>query len=104
MWGVKRYEDGKLVHPTYRVEIRRGGRWVVKPDAEQLNGQVYRFREGWVLTSEDTGIYSGEVAMIAIWDDPKYPYPLAAPVWIASGDLRLLEVEELRRDLVEQAQ
>jgi hypothetical protein len=99
--GGKMMEGGRLVYPLYTVRMRRGGRWVVKPEAEQLEGRTYRFRMGWQLTSEDTGIYAGEAAMVAVWDDAEYPYPETAPVWIASGDLYRLD--EITADLVQQA-
>lgn len=36
----------------------------VKVEALQLDGNVYIFREGWVIGEEDSSIYVGEVAMI----------------------------------------
>jgi len=55
----------------------------VKTEALQLDGNVYIFREGWVMCKEDTSIYVGEVAMIP----QDSSYPLNAPYWISSGDL-----------------
>lgn len=66
-----------------RVAIRRGD-WLVKPEAESLDGREVVVSAGWRLDEDETrgGIYSGEGAMIL---------PLGAPLaWIASGDLVLL--------------
>lgn len=53
----------------------------VKPEAEQVDGNVYLFRHGWVMDDDDP--FPGEIAWIAY--DPAYPPD--APTWIASGDL-----------------
>lgn len=66
----------------YRVAIRRNFGYV-RPEAEQLDGRVYEFEPGWLIGEEDTNIYIGETAMIAM--DKNYPND--APAWIASGDL-----------------
>ena len=76
----------------YRVQIRRGP-WEVKPEAEQLDGKIYNFVDGWVMTSEDTSLYTGEKAMIP--EDDKYPPD--APTWIARGDL--IYIASLGEDL-----
>lgn len=85
----------------YRVVIRRGRRFPLKLGAEQLDGNVYRFRFGWQLTSEEDGRYAGELAMVSVHDDPEHPYPDDAPIWIAFGDL--VRAEAPVGDLVEQA-
>ena len=63
-----------------RVAIRRGD-WLVKPEAEQLDGQEVLVRAGWPIADDETrgGIYRDEWAMLL---------PPEAPLtWIASGDL-----------------
>ena len=66
----------------YRVKIRRD--IPVKPEAEQLDGKVYWFYEGWEIVESDNRTYAlGELAMIQ--DDTDYPED--APQWIESGDL-----------------
>jgi hypothetical protein len=65
----------------FRVCIRRDIGREVKPEAEQIDGNVYWFEHGWVMYEDD--LYPGEIAWIA--DDETYPKD--APIWIASGDL-----------------
>jgi len=67
----------------FRIQLRRGEGWVVKPEAEQLDGKVHPFRFGWIISSDESSIYAGEGAWIAHPDD----WPEDAPAWIASGDL-----------------
>lgn len=66
----------------YRVRVRRDLA-ELRPCAEQLDGRVFSFIEGWVMGEADTSIYVGETAMVP--QDPNYP--VGAPTWIASGDL-----------------
>lgn len=68
----------------FRVEIRRSDNLQVKPEAEQIDGNVYVFREGWVMDEDDTSIYIGETAMIP----NDFEWPADAPDWVASGDLQ----------------
>lgn len=63
----------------YRVKIRRD--WPVKPEAEQIDGKVFAFIYGMMLSGYD--IYPNECLMFP--DDENYPTD--APDWIASGDL-----------------
>ena len=66
---------------VFRVRIRRGEGWNVRPEAEQVDGNVYLFKYGWEFAPDER--YPGEVAWIArdaLW-------PADAPTWIASGDL-----------------
>lgn len=65
----------------FTICIRRDGERPVRPEAEQLDGNLYKFTKGWVM--DETDPYPGEVAWIP--DDPLYPDN--APIWIASGDL-----------------
>ena len=65
----------------YRVKIRRELN-DVKPEAEQIDGNVYKFYIGWEI--DDIEHYIGEMAMIPTRD---CGYPEDAPIWIASGDL-----------------
>lgn len=74
---------------TMRVRIRRDIGLEVRPNAEQIDGQVYRFTRGWLMEEDDP--YPGEVAMIP--EDPAYPAD--APNWIASGDLEQVETDIL---------
>jgi len=67
----------------YRVEIRRSDKYRVKPEAEQIDGRVFEFVEGWKMDESDTSIYIGEMAMLPLDDD----YPIEAPIWVARGDL-----------------
>jgi hypothetical protein len=71
----------------YKVNLRRGKNWKVKPVAEQIDGKIFNFREGWTIEKDDSSIYIGEIAMLP--DDKNYPH--SAPHWIASGDLKLSE-------------
>lgn len=66
---------------AFRVKLRRGPGWKVKPEAECLDGEVFHFQHGWVVES---GKYEGETAWIGYRDSS---YPPSAPTWIASGDL-----------------
>jgi hypothetical protein len=68
----------------YRVCIRRGLA-EVRPEADQIDGKIYSFRDGWLIRDDETTIYYGEFAMLPDDDD----YPSDAPSWIASGDLKL---------------
>lgn len=67
----------------YRIKLRRDIA-KVKPEAEPVDGKVFRFLEGWVMDETDTSIYVGEMAMIPF----DKSYPVSAPAWIASGDLQ----------------
>ena len=64
----------------YKVNLRRGNGWIVKKNAEQIDGKEFCFIDGWRI---EEGIYYGEIAMIP--NDNKYPHD--APTLIASGDL-----------------
>jgi hypothetical protein len=65
-----------------KVLLRRDFGLTLKPESEQIDGNVYEFRKGWLIEDDDSR-YPGETAYIA--HDPSYPDD--APVWIASGDL-----------------
>ncbi len=67
----------------YKVKIRRGPGWEVKPDAELIDGKVFEFTNGWVMDEKDTSIYIGETAMLP--HDDTWPYCEIG--WLASGDL-----------------
>jgi len=67
----------------FKVEIRRDSFSAVRPEAEQIDGNVYNFELGWLIEKSDSSIYKNENAMIPIDLD----YPNNAPSWIASGDL-----------------
>ena len=64
-----------------KVQLRND--WQTKPEALQLEGKVFAFKEMYELTEDDTSLYVGETAMMPV--DPAYPAD--APTWIASGDL-----------------
>lgn len=66
-----------------KVKIRRQKDWEVKPEAEQIDNQIYYFSRGWLIPDEDSSIYGGETAWIPYDEN----YPKNAPVWLASGDL-----------------
>lgn len=69
---------------TYLVIIRRDPKYgPVRPNAEQLDGCMFKFREGFRFDDLERPEYMGEAAMIP-WDPH---YPADAPHWIASGDL-----------------
>lgn len=70
---------------TMRVRIRRDIGREVRPEAEQTDGNVYRFTPGWTMGEDDP--YPGEIAMIP--EDPAYPPD--APHWVASGDLEAMK-------------
>ena len=66
---------------AFRVKLRRGPDWKVKPESECLDGNVYYLQSGWEI---DEGIYKGERAWIGYRDNN---FPPSAPGWVASGDL-----------------
>ncbi len=67
----------------FKVKIRRISFPDVRPEAEQIDGNVYNFELGWLIGKSDPSIYKNENAMI-----PRdLNYPNDAPTWIASGDL-----------------
>lgn len=74
-------------YKVMRVRIRRGEGWNVRPEAEQVDGNVYLFKYGWTFEPDER--YPGEAAWIA--DDTRWPAD--APTWIASGDLEPAFVE-----------
>jgi hypothetical protein len=78
----------------YKVKIRRELGAKVRLGAEQLDGRIYEFSEGWEITDEDPSMYIGETAMVPYFKDKPYPenYPLGAPTWIASGDLEKVDI------------
>jgi hypothetical protein len=74
-------EDKPFKHHTpkkYKVKIRRGDNWKVKPEAEELDGKVFEFKYGWTFDEDE--MYAGEYAMQFV-DETS---PLS---WMASGDL-----------------
>jgi len=79
-------KDTEVLFKAYLVSLRRHGKFIVKPECEELDGKHFLFREGWIMDEVDTDIYIGEMAMIPDfeqdgWSAEKYP------TWIASGDL-----------------
>jgi hypothetical protein len=68
---------------TQQMKVQLRNDWKIKPEALQINGKVFKFIPMHELTEDDTSIYVGETAMMAV--DPSYPDD--APSWIASGDL-----------------
>lgn len=71
---------------TYRVKIRRGPDFEVKPEAEQIDGKGWEFTRGWRIEDEER--YPGEWAMIP---SRGQGWPDDAPGWVATGDLVELE-------------
>lgn len=71
------------------VKLRRGNGFVVRPEAEQINGKRHMFVEGWVIAPGDHSQYPGETA----WVPATAGWPEGAPPWIASGDLVFEPVE-----------
>ena len=72
------------------VKFRRGGSWVVKASAEQVDGVRHSFL--FSGDSPDGSIYSGEVT----WSPVGRGWPDDAPLWIADGDL--VDVVEVASD------
>ena len=72
----------------FRVRLRRGDGWIVKPEAEEIDGRIAWFTYGWPMDSEDSSIYVGEEAWIV---DRAEPWLEGAPVWLASGDLESVD-------------
>ncbi len=64
----------------------------IKPEAEQLDGKIFDFQQGWVMDAADTSIYIGETAMIPTRGQD---WPENAPSWIASGDMQLMPPESV---------
>lgn len=82
-------------YKRYKVSLRRSDVFIVKPEAEQLDGQIFEFCEYWTIEEGESELpIAGESAMVA---RPGGSYPLSAPEWIASGDL-----EELNQAMDEQ--
>ncbi len=74
------------MYKKYKVKLRRNDVFKVKPEAEQLDGKVFEFREMWAIEEDDTDLpIVGEKAMSPKISDETYPRD--APTWIASGDL-----------------
>lgn len=69
----------------YKVNLRKGKKWVIKKNAKQIDGKIFSFVEGWKI---DRGIYKGDMAMIPADNN----YPLDAPGWIALKDLELVSI------------
>jgi hypothetical protein len=63
-----------------KVVLRRTDYLKVKANAEQLDGNVYKFEYGWGICECDR--YAGEIAYLPM----DTSYPKDAPTWIASGD------------------
>jgi hypothetical protein len=77
IWGLapREYVAGDARH--FKVRLRRGEGWDVKPEAEAMDGKTLRFTFGWIAEPEER--YAGERVWIA---------PLGSPVhWLAEGDL-----------------
>ena len=73
-----------MIIKRFKVKIRREIGKQVKPEAEQIDGQIFTFIRGWDMEEGDP--YPGETA----WCPRDKSYPLDAPVWIASGDLEVV--------------
>jgi hypothetical protein len=68
-----------------KIKLRRSDVFVVKPNAEQIDGKTFLFEFGWVIDKDDTGLpIVGEHAMVPCQEQD---YPRGAPTFIASGDL-----------------
>ncbi len=68
----------------YKVTLRREG-YQVKPEAEQVDGKVYVFREGWIMDKDEQ--YPGE--QILVPND--FDWPADAPDWVSIKDLEPAE-------------
>ncbi|WP_283176816.1 hypothetical protein [Gemmobacter sp. 24YEA27] len=76
------------------VRLRRGGNWLVKPNAEQIDGKRHIFHDLAGVNERPSSAYFGEVEYTPL----RYGWPDDAPVWLAAGDLEdiaPLEVDEL---------
>lgn len=71
---------------AYKLTIRRNIGRRVRPEAEPLDGKVFKFRPGWLMEESDP--YPGEWAMIP---ERNQGWPDEAPVWWSSGDMELAE-------------
>ena len=69
-----------------RVRIRRDRGLAVRPEAEELDGQVLEFSYGFRV-DEDDPRYAGEEAWLI--EKPEY-LRNGVPWWIASGDIEWL--------------
>lgn len=67
--------------PKFKVKLRRGDKFKVKPECEQIDGKVYEFTYGWIIEKSDSKLYAGETAWLCYDEN----YPLKG--WMASGDL-----------------
>lgn len=67
-----------------KINLRCGEGWEVKPEAEELDGKIYEFREGWTIEEGDSSLYVGEKAMLF---EIKEGEPRPKIGWVASGDL-----------------
>jgi hypothetical protein len=74
---------------AYRIKLRRTHGLVVKPEHERLDGQVFEFRVGWQMESDDRR-YPHEWAMLPERGSG-FPVDDHSPTWIASGDLELVK-------------
>lgn len=69
----------------YIVKLRRSEIFIVKPEAEQIDGKKFWFDKTWKIEEHDTNLpIVGEFAMVPCRGQG---YPDDAPYWIASGDL-----------------
>ena len=73
------YKSGDQMR--FKVNIRRGDGFRVKPEAEQLDGNIYNFLYGWVQGDDEKE--SGQIA----WLPKDNNYPDDAPGWLAGADL-----------------
>lgn len=86
------YQWGSRVR--VRVRIRRvrtdGTPWLVKAEAETLDGKEFELEYGWLMDEGDP--YPGEIAWLFSIDEfRKHGLDVErAPMWLASGDLELL--------------
>ena len=76
-------------HVRVRVRIRRGHGYVVKPEAEPLDGREFSMHAAWRIGADESLLYAGEWALCP--DDPEDFIRLGrVPMWIASGDVEIL--------------
>jgi len=79
------YQPGDI--RTFRVKLRSGPGFEVKPEAKPLDGLTLQFEFGWVIDDGDSR-YPGESAWLLTYNVIDiHKLPPCVPAWLASGDL-----------------
>lgn len=80
--------------PLREIVIRRGAEFIVRPNAEQVDGKIFNFEMGWELDDGDLQAHPECQRGESAWLPRDQNYPKTAPCWISSGDLKEVNLKK----------